>query len=300
VLVLVWMALAGGAIAVGSQMSGATGADRGITDWVVARRTLALDKLTAVTSGIASTLVVIGIASGVVLVAAVRRRWDGLQVLVVGMIGEVTLFLLITLLVDRSRPDVQHLDPAPPTSSFPSGHTFATFVLWNTIYFVARWQRWPDVLRAVLRVLAIAMPLIVGASRVYRGMHHPTDVLAALTLGVLWTGAVVVVMTRMWSTSALADDAPGVDRLGLRVERRVHSTDDEVIGDRSEPDADPGVVPRAHTVQPSGDERDRTDRDQRADAADRADDRQRRADDRQDGRDQQAAPPRPPRRLAHW
>jgi undecaprenyl-diphosphatase len=48
-----------------------------------------------------------------------------LIVLVVAMVGEVTIFLTITAIVSRPRPDVARLDGAPPTSSFPSGHTFA-------------------------------------------------------------------------------------------------------------------------------------------------------------------------------
>ena len=109
------------------------------------------------------------------------------------MIGEVVMFLTVTAVVARPRPDVEQLDPAPPTSSFPSGHTYAAFVLWGGIAALAHWQRWAPHLRRMAMVLAMVLPLAVGASRIYRGMHHPTDVVASLVLGLVWVVALVVI-----------------------------------------------------------------------------------------------------------
>ena len=68
-----------------------------------------------------------------------------------------------------------------PTGSYPSGHIAATLCLWVAIAILVmprtdRWWRWITV------VLAVVMPLVVAASRVYRGMHHPTDIVGALIL----------------------------------------------------------------------------------------------------------------------
>ena len=205
VLALVWIGFVACAVAVGSQMPGATGVDSRISDWFADNRTTALNKVTAVFSDLASTFVVIGIALGVIAVGVVLHRRGGIAVLVIAMVGEVTMFLTITLLVDRTRPKVPHLDGAPPTSSFPSGHVFATMVLWNAIAVVAVRQDWPAVLRRSVRVIAIALPAAVGLSRIYRGMHHPTDVVAALVLGAVWSLAVVVVVLPGEPSSATAD-----------------------------------------------------------------------------------------------
>ena len=193
-LVLVWLGAVGVSVAVGLQMPGATAADAQISAWFADHRSMPLDKVTAVVSDMASTFVVVGIAIAVIAAGALLRRPGGIAVIVIAMVGEVTMFLTITLFVDRSRPNVPHLDPAPPTSSFPSGHAFATFVLWNAIAVLAVRQNWPAVIRWTTRVLAVVMPAAVGLSRVYRGMHHPTDVVAALVLGVVWTLAVVLVI----------------------------------------------------------------------------------------------------------
>lgn len=195
VLLVTWFVLVGAAVTVGSQLSGSTGVDHRISVWFAEHRSMSWNKVTATFSDLASTFVVIGIALLVVIACAVRRRWPEVIFIVVAMAGEVTMFLTITLLVDRSRPDVSHLDAAPPTSSFPSGHVFATFVLWNTIAVVAVRQDWRSPLRIAARVLAIALPIAVGLSRISRGMHHPTDVLASFALGLVWMLVLCTVLT---------------------------------------------------------------------------------------------------------
>ena len=184
--------------------------------WFADHRSATWNKVTATFSNLASTFVVIGIALLVVVICAVRRRWPDVVFIAVAMAGEVTMFLIITLLVDRSRPEVLHLDSAPPTSSFPSGHVFATFVLWNTIAVVAVRQNWRSTLRVVVRILAVAMPVAVGLSRISRGMHHPTDVLASFVLGLAWMFVLCTVLTpELFRRHQHRPQVDGTDRVAL-------------------------------------------------------------------------------------
>ena len=158
--------------------------DESVNRWFVHQRTGTLDSLSAVGSHLAETPTVVGL--GLIVVALVwwrRRDLYAVGILVIALLLEVTVFVSTTLFVDRSRPPVHHLDAAPPTSSFPSGHTAAAIVLYiGLVIVVSRvWHR-----RAVtvgLSALLVLVPLAVGLSRLYRGMHHPTDVLAGLALG---------------------------------------------------------------------------------------------------------------------
>ncbi|MFG1951192.1 phosphatase PAP2 family protein [Micromonospora sp. NPDC048830] len=121
------------------------------------------------------------------LVLAVWRRWRPVLFVVLAMFGELTLFLASARAVDRPRPPVENLDGHMPTSSFPSGHIAATICLWSAIALLVfprtdRWWRWLFV------ALAVIMPVGVATSRMYRGMHHPTDFMGAILLGALWLG----------------------------------------------------------------------------------------------------------------
>ncbi len=103
--------------------------------------------------------------------------------LVVGVASQALVFLLTTLMIDRPRPKVPKLDVSPPTSSFPSGHTGATTALYVglVIICVTRLERtWIKVLATIgFGVL----PFLVALARLYRGMHHPTDVVFGLLNG---------------------------------------------------------------------------------------------------------------------
>ena len=100
--------------------------------------------------------------------------------------GETTLFVLASLVIDRLRPAIPHLDGAPPTSSFPSGHTAATVALGagSPSAWRARIRGHP--LRVLSWVLAVVLPAFVLVSRLYRGMHWPTDVAASVVFTLLW------------------------------------------------------------------------------------------------------------------
>jgi len=146
-----------------------------------------LNSLTLAATFVASTLPVIVLAAVVVATAGVVfKRWREPLFVVAVVAGEVTIFVVTTLVVHRPRPNVVRLDHAPPTSSFPSGHTAASVALYGSIaalviLFGARiaWRR-------IALIVAILVPVLVAASRLYRGMHYPTDVLGGALLGFVW------------------------------------------------------------------------------------------------------------------
>lgn len=121
------------------------------------------------------------------LVLAVWRRWRPVLFVVLTMFGELALFLASARAVDRPRPPVENLDGPMPTASFPSGHIAATMCLWVAIAVLVmprtdRWWRWLTVAAAVI------MPVGVAVSRMYRGMHHPSDFAGAILLTAAWVG----------------------------------------------------------------------------------------------------------------
>ncbi len=160
--------------------------DLRVEHWFAAHRTQTRNNLTLALTWLAETPVAVGLA--VVLVVGLRvttHRWRESLVIITALVGELLVFLATTALIDRPRPPVERLDHAPPTSSFPSGHTGAAVALYGglAVILVIRgaWRRyWPVI------VLLALVPPAVGLARMYRGMHFPTDVLAGALNGTLW------------------------------------------------------------------------------------------------------------------
>jgi hypothetical protein len=86
--------------------------------WVAADRTNAFNRATHL--GATPTIAALTVLT--VAGAALAWRWREPMLVAVAVTGEVLTIAAITLLVDRPRPPVMHLDVAPPTSSFPSDH----------------------------------------------------------------------------------------------------------------------------------------------------------------------------------
>jgi membrane-associated phospholipid phosphatase len=149
------------------------------------------------------------------LAAAVFRwkfgRWRESLVVIYAVVGETGIFMATTLLIDRPRPNVPKLDAAPPTSSFPSGHTAAAVCFYGAIAAIIIWHTRHRWIKVVAVVVCAAVPLTIGGSRVYRGMHYPTDVLVGGLLGAIWL-TVVLVYVRTHGDGGRRDAAVDADR----------------------------------------------------------------------------------------
>ena len=122
---------------------------------------------------------IIGIASAAL---ATKRKYLALLQMLVGVGGAVLLNMLVKGFFARQRPDLWERLVTETSYSFPSGHSMASAALalsvvlitWNTRF------RWWVVAAASLYVVTI------GFTRLYLGVHYPTDVLAGWSLGAAW------------------------------------------------------------------------------------------------------------------
>ncbi|MFB6864781.1 diacylglycerol kinase family protein [Streptomyces virginiae] len=141
--------------------------------------------VTEALSLVASTEGIIGVT--LLCVAALLAlppapRWAEAVFLGASVAVQSAVFLVVTFFVERPRPDVPQLDGAPPTSSFPSGHVGASVALYGGLAaLVLHRARGPW--RYLAAGVLFLVPPAVGLSRVYRGMHHPSDVLGGLLNG---------------------------------------------------------------------------------------------------------------------
>ncbi|MFE2535627.1 diacylglycerol kinase family protein [Streptomyces sp. NPDC059371] len=148
-------------------------------------RTGLLTTLSSVASEAGNTLTVVVITLAACLGLLLIPRlpmWRQAVFLAVAVSLQSLVFLAITESVDRHRPEVDRLDASPPTSSYTSGHTGAATALYAGLAVLVL-SRVRGPWRRVVAGLLLLLPLLVGAARLYRGMHHPTDVLGGLVNG---------------------------------------------------------------------------------------------------------------------
>jgi undecaprenyl-diphosphatase len=163
--------------------------DHVIPHWFAAHRTPSLNHWSQIFSTLGATqdILIVSVATCVVFLA-VTRRWRPVIFVAVVMFGELGAFLTVAAVVQRPRPDVHHLDSKLPTSAFPSGHVAATTCLYVglailVIGFARGWWRY------LFLIPAVVMPVLIVLSRLYRGEHHPTDILASLVFAAVWLTA---------------------------------------------------------------------------------------------------------------
>ena len=94
------------------------------------------------------------------------------------------VFLVITVAVDRHRPEVHRLDGSLPTSSYTSGHTGAATAVYGGLAVLAL-SRLRSPWRRVVAGVLFLIPIVVGLARLYRGMHHLSDVLVGFLNGIV-------------------------------------------------------------------------------------------------------------------
>ena len=164
---------------------GIGGADESVNDWLAAHRSPGLNDASYVGSAIGDIPFIPGLVILTALVTALLRKWRAFAFIVGAILVEVATYRLTSLVVHRQRPSVPRLDPEhlPVNQSYPSGHVAAAVVVYIGLALLLSRRVRDRRIAIPLWIFAIALPLVVAASRMYRGMHHPVDATAGVFMG---------------------------------------------------------------------------------------------------------------------
>jgi undecaprenyl-diphosphatase len=167
-------------------------AEDSINRGLAADRSPAWTAVSSFFSSLGNTSTIVAVTAAVAIgLRLVLRRWREPLFLCAAVTAQAIVFYFVTVVIDRTRPAVTKMDVSPPTSSFPSGHTSAAVALYAGLALVLAHVVRHTWIKALVWALLL-VPMAVALARMYRGMHHPSDVVASFLNG----GVCIAVMAR--------------------------------------------------------------------------------------------------------
>jgi undecaprenyl-diphosphatase len=190
-------------------------ADQGFVKSLVADRTSTLTDISAVATAVGGAPVLPILMGLIAIACAFMRRWliAGFAAFVLTV--ESATYRVSSMVVPRPRPGVNRLEDLPADASYPSGHTAASVAVYVGLALLLTSRIADRRLRIGAWVLAVLLPIVVAASRMYRGMHHPLDVASGVLIGI---GAISVVFFACRAASC-AQRSPAVERRPAQASR---------------------------------------------------------------------------------
>ena len=162
--------------------------DDAVIRWMGAHHTSALDALMLEITALGTGTVVLMIVAVSALFLLLTSHKYSAALLLVSTGGGLVLNAVLKLGFDRPRPAIFLPAVHTMSSSFPSGHAMSAAVVYSTVAYLAarlhqrRWARW------LMMTGAFMLIALISISRLYLGVHYPSDVLAGVAIGLAWAG----------------------------------------------------------------------------------------------------------------
>ncbi|WP_037324496.1 phosphatase PAP2 family protein [Salinimicrobium terrae] len=166
--------------------------DDRVTDYVTSFRTPGLNNFFIFVTDLGDlyAYITITIITGLFLFYKLKNKKFILQ-----LIGVVILSFLVNLALkevfDRARPALEHM-VVIKTLSYPSGHAMSAMSYYGFLIYIIFHIKMNKLLRGFLTVLFVTLIFFIGLSRIYLGVHFPSDVVGGFIGGLIWVAFCVV------------------------------------------------------------------------------------------------------------
>ncbi|HEV2459821.1 MAG TPA: phosphatase PAP2 family protein, partial [Ktedonobacterales bacterium] len=186
------------------------GLDQRILNLVATLRAPGLDQALYVVTFLGNAQTIVVLTAVAALIALIAGRPRAALLLVLAVVAGALFFEVVKFLVQRPRPPLEDARLVQGGFSFPSGHSTLAATCYGTIAYLLmrgiRRDRW----KVLVGVVAALLVLAIGVSRIYLGVHYPSDVLAGWAAGALWVAVVFLVEQVVWAPRRLSPPAPGM------------------------------------------------------------------------------------------
>lgn len=170
--------------------------DEAALRWLARHRSAALTHFFGWVTELGSWTFVCAMTLALCALALLLRRWRDGATLALSVIGTPLLIVSLKPLYGRPRPSVVSHLALVDSASFPSGHSIAAAIFFGTLALLAAQSVRSAARRALIALLALFFVGLVALSRMYLGVHYPSDVVGGVLAGTAWSIAIVL-LTRL-------------------------------------------------------------------------------------------------------
>lgn len=164
--------------------------DQVIREWVHRYASPGMNRAMSAISLLGYNVLIVELAIALAVFARLRWRRAALW-LAVAMTGSLVLDLTLKYIYHRTRPTA-YFGMAPHSYSFPSGHALCSFCFYGVLAGLLSARTKSLAWRLLIWFAAAALVIAIGLSRIYLGVHYPSDVVAGYLAATVWVGTVIV------------------------------------------------------------------------------------------------------------
>lgn len=162
------------------------GIDAQITDYIIALRTPARTEFFTWVTHVGDIYGYLIVGSIFIFISAVVfKSWKYIAQISIVLVLATLSNMILKRFIDRARPDIEHL-VSVETLSYPSGHAMSAMAFYGfLIYLIYRFKMNP-LLKILAILFLILLILSIGVSRIYLGVHFPSDIAGGFIAGFIW------------------------------------------------------------------------------------------------------------------